>query len=177
MLRRLFSIVVISLCAAVTVNAQVGAGSLKGTVKDKKSSEPLPFVSVVIERGGTQVTGGSTDFDGNYFIKPIDPGTYDVVIAYTGYQPSRQTGVVINSNQITFLDITLNSGIELVEFEVVEYNVPLIQRDGGASGGTCLLYTSDAADARSSVDLGGRRIIKKKKRVNQAGVTRYLTTQ
>ena len=27
----------------------------------------------------------------------------------------------------------------------------------------CLLYTSDAADERSSVDLGGRRIIKKKK--------------
>ena len=26
----------------------------------------------------------------------------------------------------------------------------------------CLLYTSDAADDRSSVDLGGRRIIKKK---------------
>ena len=28
----------------------------------------------------------------------------------------------------------------------------------------CLLYTSDAADERSSVDLGGRRIIKKKNR-------------
>src|SRR5678815_953850 len=28
---------------------------------------------------------------------------------------------------------------------------------------TCLLYTSDAADERSSVDLGGRRITKKKK--------------
>ena len=27
----------------------------------------------------------------------------------------------------------------------------------------CILYTSDAADERSSVDLGGRRIIKKKK--------------
>ena len=27
----------------------------------------------------------------------------------------------------------------------------------------CLLYTSDAVDERSSVDLGGRRIIKKKK--------------
>ena len=26
----------------------------------------------------------------------------------------------------------------------------------------CLLYTSDAADERSSVDLGGRRILKKK---------------
>ena len=37
----------------------------------------------------------------------------------------------------------------------------------GALGGhhvhhPCLLYTSDAADERSSVDLGGRRIIKKK---------------
>ena len=35
---------------------------------------------------------------------------------------------------------------------------------GAASGrpGGCLLYTSDAADERSSVDLGGRRIIKTK---------------
>ena len=31
----------------------------------------------------------------------------------------------------------------------------------------CLLYTSDAADERSSVDLGGRRIIKKKNKVKQ----------
>ena len=30
---------------------------------------------------------------------------------------------------------------------------------------TCLLYTSDAADERSSVDLGGRRIIKKKNNI------------
>ena len=34
------------------------------------------------------------------------------------------------------------------------------RRDGPVG---CLLYTSDAADERSSVDLGGRRIIKKKK--------------
>ena len=30
---------------------------------------------------------------------------------------------------------------------------------GRALAGRCLLYTSDAADERSSVDLGGRRII------------------
>src|SRR5665648_1286709 len=29
----------------------------------------------------------------------------------------------------------------------------------------CLLYTSDAADEEDSVDLGGRRIIKKKKKI------------
>ena len=33
---------------------------------------------------------------------------------------------------------------------------------GGRQDHVCLLYTSDAADERSSVDLGGRRIIKKK---------------
>ena len=34
----------------------------------------------------------------------------------------------------------------------------------------CLLYTSDAADERSSVDLGGRRIIKKKTCMHEHGV-------
>ena len=34
----------------------------------------------------------------------------------------------------------------------------------------CLLYTSDAADERSSVDLGGRRIIKKKIEQQHRGV-------
>ena len=33
----------------------------------------------------------------------------------------------------------------------------------------CLLYTSDAADERSSVDLGGRRIIKKKNSIDTQG--------
>ena len=39
----------------------------------------------------------------------------------------------------------------------------------GAQTGACLLYTSDAADERSSVDLGGRRIIKKKHNENTDG--------
>ena len=38
---------------------------------------------------------------------------------------------------------------------------------GIESAKTCLLYTSDAADERSSVDLGGRRIIKKKNKIIQ----------
>ena len=45
-------------------------------------------------------------------------------------------------------------------------------RDVIAFPKTCLLYTSDAADERSSVDLGGRRIIKKK---TIAQNTRHMT--
>ena len=46
----------------------------------------------------------------------------------------------------------------------------------------CLLYTSDAADERSSVDLGGRRIIKKKtlaytqRAIDRLNLTRSITT-
>ena len=39
---------------------------------------------------------------------------------------------------------------------------PLHDGEGDDDLDACLLYTSDAADERSSVDLGGRRIIKKK---------------
>mgnify|MGYP003381524158 CR=1 FL=1 len=39
----------------------------------------------------------------------------------------------------------------------------------------CLLYTSDAADERSSVDLGGRRIIKKKNRKKQEKKMKKIT--
>src|SRR5674536_361136 len=37
-----------------------------------------------------------------------------------------------------------------------------------AHAASCLLYTSDAADEEDSVDLGGRRIIKKKTHMGQA---------
>ena len=37
----------------------------------------------------------------------------------------------------------------------------------------CLLYTSDAADERSSVDIGGRRILKKKKKTNKDETRRW----
>ena len=48
-------------------------------------------------------------------------------------------------------------------------NVPmpsfnLMAPDKLGHAAACLLYTSDAADERSRVDLGGRRSIKKKKR-------------
>ena len=43
---------------------------------------------------------------------------------------------------------------------VLANEIPTFRADHMPYG--CLLYTSDAADERSSVDLGGRRIIKKK---------------
>ena len=46
---------------------------------------------------------------------------------------------------------------------------PVIAGKVLAKAASCLLYTSDAADERSSVDLGARRIIKKKTSVDIGG--------
>ena len=46
-------------------------------------------------------------------------------------------------------------------FKEKNVNLNYLRNDGLIY--TCLLYTSDAADEEDSVDLGGRRIIKKKK--------------
>ena len=54
--------------------------------------------------------------------------------------------LVVRDSEI-LLQPLIDSKVRLVEAEQVD---------------VCLLYTSDAADERSSVDLGGRRIIKKK---------------
>ena len=47
----------------------------------------------------------------------------------------------------------------------------------GEEDWACLLYTSDAADERSSVDLGGRRIIKKKTKTSTTASTMHTETQ
>ncbi len=136
MLRKLCSAAVIFVCSALGLNAQVGSGSLQGVIKDKGSGEPVPFASVVVESHGTRVAASQSDFDGNYKISPIEPGTYDVTASIIGFQPVKITGVVVNSNKITFQDFALTSGVELEHVEVIRYKVPLIDKDGGATGST-----------------------------------------
>ena len=57
-------------------------------------------------------------------------------------------------------------GVDMVWGDVEQFGIPAREEDWErpleAVFEPCLLYTSDAADERSSVDLGGRRIIKKK---------------
>ncbi|MBK7938073.1 MAG: carboxypeptidase regulatory-like domain-containing protein [Lewinellaceae bacterium] len=38
------------------------------------------------------VRGTITDYDGNYRMNPLDPGTYDVEISYTGYTTQKPPG-------------------------------------------------------------------------------------
>ncbi len=136
MLRNLLFTLGIILTTSLLVFPQV-SGTLKGKVIDKETNEPLPFVNIVVEIGGTQVGGGSSDFDGNYIIKPIPPGKYDVKATYVGYKPLLIRGVIITANSIRFYDIKMESTAQTLEtFEVIDYKVPLINKDQTTSGGT-----------------------------------------
>jgi hypothetical protein len=122
------------ICGQAAV-AQLGSGGIKGKIIDSETKETLPFVNVVVEQNGLTVTGGSTDFEGVFFIKPVPPGSYDLKVKYVGYKPVMVTGVIVKSDKITFKDITMSSSVEQLEtFEVIEYTVPLIDKDGGPSG-------------------------------------------
>jgi len=75
------------------------------------------------------------DFDGNFIIKPIPPGKYDVKATYVGYKPTMYVGVTIAGDQIQFLDIEMESTAQVLEtFEVIDYKVPLISKDQTTSG-------------------------------------------
>ena len=73
-----FATILGALLMSFSAVAQVGQGTLKGRVTDFDSKDALPFASVVLFLNGNQVAGTNTDFDGEYTIKPIQPGTYDV---------------------------------------------------------------------------------------------------
>ncbi len=112
------------------------SGSIKGKVVDQSTGEELAFVNVIAYRNGNQVSGVNTDFGGEFVIKPLEAGTYDLLFSYVGYGDKRINGVLVKNDKITFLDVKLNPGIQLEEAEVVVYKKPLIDKDGGASGGS-----------------------------------------
>jgi hypothetical protein len=141
--------------------SQTGLGSLKGVVSDADSGEPIPFAKVVIKQGDNIKAGAETDFDGSFQINSINAGSYDVVISndVEGYKPQKMTGVKISSEQITFLDdIALGKGkdvIDIEEVEVIAYKVPLINKDGGASGNTVTREDIARLPVRSAAGVAG----------------------
>ncbi|MEI6764531.1 MAG: carboxypeptidase regulatory-like domain-containing protein [Bacteroidota bacterium] len=135
MLRRLLFLTTVLLTANLMAFAQ--SGTLKGKITDKVTKEPIPFANIIIEQGGKQSGGTTTDFDGNFTIKPIPPGKYDIKATFVGYKPIMITNLVIVANQITFQDIIMEStAINIETFEVVDYKVPLIDKDQTSTGGT-----------------------------------------
>ena len=77
MIRKILLIMTVALAISVGLRAQ--SGTLSGVVTELSSKEPIPFANISIELSdGSILTGGATDFDGKYVIKPIPQGKYTV---------------------------------------------------------------------------------------------------
>jgi len=104
---------------------------------DGRTGEPIPFANVVAEIGGVQVAGSTSDFDGNYILRPVPAGSIDLKVSFIGYHTQIIRRVVCYADKITFQNVELNqSDKQLEEVVVMDYKVPLISKDQMVSGGT-----------------------------------------
>ena len=85
------------------------------------------------------------------------------VVVPSFFQITQRAAYLIVTGSLCFSQILLFSFLKILINETVFHTLYV------NLSYNCLLYTSDAADERSSVDLGGRRIIKKKKQQEYAG--------
>lgn len=147
MIRNVYSTLVLLLLAVTGTLAQSGA--IRGKILDKATKEPLPFASVVAEMNGTQVGGSQSDFDGEYTIKPLQPGSYTLKVTYVGYTDLVITGVLVSNDKITFQDLNLGKKVvETKEVEIVAYKVPLIDKGNTSVGATVTREEIEAAPTR-----------------------------
>lgn len=93
-----FIIFFMLICCAMTASAQ---GLVKGKVLDKKSNEPVGFVTVrVSHRDSTDlVKGGVTDVNGNFTVSGLPNGSYSLYITYIGYRDLKRDFTVTDKNK------------------------------------------------------------------------------
>jgi hypothetical protein len=91
-------------------------GSIKGVIVDSKTGETLIGTTVLLQ--GT-TTGTITDFDGNYTINNITPGTYNVVYSFVSYETQIQR-VQVERGAETLLNVSLSpASVDIGEVQVV----------------------------------------------------------
>lgn len=139
MLLKVYAALVILLLSSTWAVAQ--NGKIKGKVLDKETGEGVPFATIKVYKDGLLKSGTESDMDGAYLISSLEAASYDLEVEGFGYITQRLEGVIVSNDKIQFADFKLKSGDGqtgemLDEVEVIHYEVPLIDKDGGASGGT-----------------------------------------
>lgn len=112
----------------ISLSAMAGTtGKIAGTVTDAGSGEPLPGVNIVLV--GTSY-GAVSDFDGNYTIINLPPGSYTVRASAIGYSPMSYGGVRVSIDLTTRQDFAISEETIQLETEVViTAERPLVQKD------------------------------------------------
>ncbi len=133
----------LTLSAAGSLQAQ-SLGEIKGKVLDP---EGAPAYNAVVETsaGGMRVAT-LTDDEGRFTLKPLPPGAYSVRVSSPEFTTVEVQGVVVNADQISYVEDVRTAANELGEFEITykKWEPPLIDRD--IPGRTTLFHTQIKRD-------------------------------
>lgn len=151
-------LVLLLLVTGLSATAIAQEGTIRGTVVEISTGEPLLGVSVAVV--GT-TTGTVTDFDGKFDLK-LAPGTYDLKISYLSFKTVTISGLGVKENEVTVIDVIgMEEAIEelqevVITAEVIERSesaLIMLKRnsvnllDGISSGNFRRIGDSDAAAA------------------------------
>ncbi|HAD98586.1 MAG TPA: hypothetical protein DCG19_14340 [Cryomorphaceae bacterium] len=109
--------------------AQTRPGSLRGTVMDFATGEPLTFARVSVkDEAGVVISTGVTDMDGKYNLNPIAPGEYTVEVSLIGYQTVKLRRVIISPHVPTVQDFKMSLASTALSEVVIVEDRPLIEK-------------------------------------------------
>ncbi|MBP1629172.1 MAG: hypothetical protein H6Q15_65 [Bacteroidetes bacterium] len=111
-------------------------GNLYGTITDSKTAEPIPFVNIIAEQNGQQKGGTQTDIDGNYCIKSLSAGNYDITSSFVGYKKATKKNVRVSSTGYsTGGSLAMEaSSTNLDAVTITEYQVPIVEMGSAETG-------------------------------------------
>ena len=135
-----FLLLLLLVCPA-GANAQSGTGTLRGQVTDP-SGAAVQNASVLVKSAGGELSTATTNRDGNYEVKNLAPGTYDVQVLAKGFAIFESKAVVIAANQIQ----TLNASLAIEQQEqkvVVEAEAPTVDVNPENNVGAIVLKQED----------------------------------
>lgn len=98
-------------------NSQSESGEIKGRVLEANNKLPIPFANVLIV--GTNI-GASTDIQGNFVIKNVPVGIYQLRASVIGYTPQIKNDVMIKPGKVTTVDFELSQQVIEIENVVVK---------------------------------------------------------
>ena len=91
-------------------------GNISGKITDKANNEELIGANVMIV--GTTI-GASSDLDGKFNIKGLQPGKYSIKVSYISYQSVTVEHIDVKENQTTAINISLTTALTELEEVVV----------------------------------------------------------
>lgn len=125
----LIALVLLIASIATTQNTHGQTAEIRGVVKDKTTGELIPGVNVAYYLNGS-LNGTSTDENGFYKIKPLDPGNYRLRFSFVGFDSLVIENILVRFGELVAVNgnLSLNNNLPIVEIE--GYRTPLIPRGG-----------------------------------------------